>query len=87
MISPRRHRHERADAIWAGAVRIQATSSIAHFDELLNETVRRAPLRRTVDACEVGRAALLLASDYTAAITGEVLYLDAGYHVEGMVFH
>ena len=46
-----------------------------------------APLRRTIDACEVGRAALLLASDYTTAITGEVLYADAGFHIEGIMFH
>ena len=44
-------------------------------------------LRRAVDSCEVGRTALLLASDYTSAITGEVLYVDAGFHVGGMVFH
>jgi len=49
--------------------------------------MRKAPLRRTVDACEVSHAALLLASDYTTAITGEVLYVDAGFHIEGMVFH
>jgi enoyl-[acyl-carrier protein] reductase I len=49
--------------------------------------MRKAPLRRTVDACEVGRAALLLASDYTSAITGTVLYVDAGFHIAGMVFH
>lgn len=77
----------RVNAISAGAVRTRAASGIAHFDELLNETARKAPLRRTVDACEVGRTALLLASDYTAAITGEVLYVDAGFHIEGMVFH
>ena len=77
----------RVNAISASAVRTRAASGIAHFDELLNETVRKAPLRRTVDACEIGRAALLLASDYTAAITGEVLYVDAGFHIEGMVFH
>lgn len=77
----------RVNAISAGAVRTRAASGIAHFDELLNETVRKAPLRRTVDACEVGRTALLLASDYTTAITGEVLYVDAGFHIEGMVFH
>ena len=53
----------------------------------MNETVRKAPLRRTVDACEVGRTALMLASDYTSAITGETLYVDAGFHIEGMVFH
>jgi enoyl-[acyl-carrier protein] reductase I len=77
----------RVNAISAGAVKTRAASGIAHFDELLNETTRKAPLRRAVDACEIGRTALLLASDYTTAITGEVLYVDAGFHIEGMVFH
>jgi len=77
----------RVNAISAGAVATRAASGIEHFDELLNETVRKAPLRRTVDACEVGRAALMLASDYTSAITGGTLYVDAGFHIEGMVFH
>jgi enoyl-[acyl-carrier protein] reductase I len=77
----------RVNAISAGAVKTRAASGIEHFDELLNETVRKAPLRRTIDACEVGRGALLLASDYTAAITGEIVYVDAGFHIEGMVFH
>ncbi len=81
------HKSIRVNAISAGAVQTRAASGIEHFDELLNETVRKAPLRRTVDACEVGRTALLLASDYTTAITGEVLYVDAGFHIEGMVFH
>jgi len=53
----------------------------------LNETLRKAPLRRTVDTCEVVRAVLTLASDYSTAITGETLYVDAGFHIEGMVFH
>jgi len=77
----------RVNAISAGAVKTRAASGIEHFDELLNETIRKAPLRRTNEACEVGRAALLLASDYTTAITGEVLYVDAGFHIEGMVLH
>jgi enoyl-[acyl-carrier protein] reductase I len=75
------------NAISAGAIKTRAASGIEHFDELLNETVRKAPLRRTIDASEVGRIALLLASDYTTAVTGEVLYVDAGFHIEGMVFH
>lgn len=77
----------RVNAISAGVVKTRAASGIDHFDELLKEATRAAPLRRTVDSCEVGRAALLLASDYAAAITGDVLYVDAGFHVEGMVFH
>lgn len=77
----------RVNAISAGAVATRAASGIEHFDELLNETVHKAPLRRTVEACEVGRAALMLASDYASAITGETLHVDAGFHIEGMVFH
>lgn len=77
----------RVNAISAGAVATRAASGIEHFDELLVETVRRAPLRRTVDASEVGRAALMLASDYASAITGETVYVDAGFHIGGMVFH
>lgn len=77
----------RVNAISAGAVQTRAASGIEHFDELLRETLRKAPLRRTVEACEVGKAALLLASDYTTAITGEVVHVDAGFHIEGMVFH
>jgi enoyl-[acyl-carrier protein] reductase I len=77
----------RVNAISAGAVATRAASGLEHFDELLNETAQKAPLRRTIDACEVGRAALLLASDYTAAITGEVLHVDGGFHVAAMVLH
>ena len=77
----------RVNAISAGAVATRAASGIEHFDELLNETAHKAPLRRTVKSCEVGRAALLLASDYMTAITGEVLHVDGGFHIEGMVFH
>ncbi len=77
----------RVNAISAGAVAIRAASGIEHFDELLNETVRKAPLRRSVESCEVGRTALMLASDYTSAIPGERLHVDAGFHIEGMVFH
>ena len=46
----------RVNAISAGAVKTRAASGIEHFDELLNETMHKAPLRRTIDAAEVGRA-------------------------------
>ena len=77
----------RVNAISAGAVKTRAASGIEHFDELIRETETKSPLRRTVTADEVGRAALLLASDHTTAITGEILHVDAGFHVDGMIFH
>lgn len=77
----------RVNAISAGAVRTRAASGIDHFDEIIAETVNKSPLRRTITPDEVGRAALLLASDLTTGTTGEILHVDAGFHVEGMVFH
>jgi len=77
----------RINAISAGAVRTRAAGGIEHFDELLREAERRAPLRRGIDPDEVGRVAALLASDHAAAITGEIVHVDAGFHIEGMAFH
>ncbi|MEQ1863937.1 MAG: enoyl-ACP reductase FabI, partial [Micropepsaceae bacterium] len=77
----------RVNAISAGPVKTRAASGIEHFDELIDEAARKAPLRRAIDTCEVGRVSLLLASDYGAAITGEIVHVDAGYHVSGMVIH
>lgn len=77
----------RVNAISAGPVKTRAASGIEHFDELIDETARRSPLRRAIDACEVGRVSLLLVSDYGAAITGEIVHVDAGYHVAGMIVH
>ncbi len=81
------HKGIRVNAISAGPIKTRAASGIAHFDELLAEAAAKAPLRRTVDACEIGRVAVVLASDYAASITGEIIHADAGFHVAGMVFH
>ena len=77
----------RVNAISAGAVQTRAASGIAHFDALLNESVRESPLRRRVESDEIGRLALALASNLTSAVTGGIIYADAGFHIEGMVFH
>lgn len=77
----------RVNAISAGPIKTRAASGIEHFDELLAESAEKAALRRAVDACEIGRVSVLLASDYGTSITGEVLHADAGFHIEGMVLH
>ncbi len=87
VMGPVGQKNIRVNAISAGPIKTRAASGIEHFDELLDEVARKAPQRRVVEACEVGRVALLLASHYTTAITGEVIHVDAGYHIEGMVFH
>lgn len=72
----------RVNAISAGPVATRAASGLIGFQSLLARSARTAPLRRAIEADEVGRTALLLASDYTSAVTGEVLHVDAGVHVE-----
>ncbi|MSU92177.1 enoyl-ACP reductase FabI [Rhodobacteraceae bacterium 2CG4] len=76
----------RVNAISAGPVLTRAASGLTGFAGLLDATARAAPLRRNIEADEVGRAALLFASDYTSGITGEVLHVDAGVHIESPVF-
>jgi enoyl-[acyl-carrier protein] reductase I len=80
-------RQIRVNAISAGPVSTRAASGIRHLDELLDESSRRAAERRLATADEVGRMAFVLVSDLAAATTGEVVHVDAGFHIEGMVFH
>ena len=77
----------RVNAISAGPVATRAASGLTHFEELLNEAAAKSPLRRTIDASEVGKAALFLASDLSSGVTGEIVHVDAGFHVDGMIFH
>ena len=74
----------RANAISAGPIKTLAASGVSGFTGMLQHFRERAPLRRTVDADEVADAAVFLLSSAGRAVTGEVLMVDAGYHVTGM---
>lgn len=74
----------RVNAISAGPIKTLAASGIGDFKEILNWNRDNAPLRRNVTQDEVGNSSLFLLSDLGAGITGEVLHVDAGYHVVGM---
>ena len=74
----------RVNAISAGPVRTLAARSITGFSEMETIFSERAPLRRTIDASDVGSAALYLLSPLARSVTGTVLYVDAGYHAMGM---
>jgi enoyl-[acyl-carrier protein] reductase I len=74
----------RVNAISAGPVKTLAAAGISGFKDMLHYAAERAPLKRNIEAEEVGRAALFLASDLSAAVTGEVLHVDAGYNIVGM---
>jgi enoyl-[acyl-carrier protein] reductase I len=74
----------RVNAISAGPIKTLAASGIDDFRYILKWNEYNAPLRRTVTPYEVGDAALYLVSDLSRAVTGEILHVDAGYHVVGM---
>ncbi len=74
----------RVNAISAGPIKTLAASGIGDFRYILKWNELNAPLRRTVTIDDVGRAALFLLSDLSTGVTGEVVHVDAGYHVVGM---
>jgi enoyl-[acyl-carrier protein] reductase I len=71
----------RVNAVSAGAVNTLAARGVAHFRDLMRITAERSPLKRTVEPDEVGRATLFLASDLAAGITGDTIYVDAGFNI------
>ncbi|MGE3528045.1 MAG: enoyl-ACP reductase FabI [Methyloceanibacter sp.] len=74
----------RVNAISAGPIKTLAASGIADFRYILKWNEYNSPLRRTVSIEEVGGGGLYLLSDLSRSVTGEVLHIDAGYHVVGM---
>jgi enoyl-[acyl-carrier protein] reductase I len=74
----------RVNAISAGTIKTLAASGIGDFRLIMKWNEYNSPLRRTVTQEEVGNSALYLLSDLGSAVTGEVLHVDAGYHVVGM---
>ena len=71
----------RANAISPGPIATRAASGIDHFDALIDQARQRAPERHLVSIDDVGRLAAFLVSDFAASITGNVEYIDAGFHV------
>jgi enoyl-[acyl-carrier protein] reductase I len=74
----------RVNAISAGPVRTLAGAGIANARFMFNFQRRHSPLRRSVTIEDVGGAAVFLLSDLSSAVTGEILYVDAGYSVISM---
>ena len=74
----------RVNAISAGPIKTLAASGIADFRYILKWNEYNSPLRRTVSIEDVGGGAIYLLSDLGRGVTGEILHIDAGYHVVGM---
>ncbi len=74
----------RVNALSPGPVKTLAASGVSGFRKMLSEVEARSPLKRNISLEEVGNAAAFLCSDLASGITGEILYVDCGYHIVGM---
>ena len=74
----------RANAISAGPIRTLAASGIKDFRTMLDYNEKTTLLKRNITTKEVGNTAAFLCSDLASGITGQVIYVDAGFNVAGM---
>jgi enoyl-[acyl-carrier protein] reductase I len=75
----------RVNAISAGPIKTLAASGIKGMRSMLSENAEKTPLRRNVDQEDCAQAALYLCSDMARNVTGEVLHVDAGQNIMGVV--
>jgi len=79
------HQKIRVNAISAGPIKTLAFAGINDGRYILKWNELNSPLKRNVTTEEVGNAGLYLLSDLGTGVTGEVMHVDAGYHVVGMI--
>lgn len=75
----------RVNAISAGPVKTASARGIKDFSKVLDAVMQRAPLRRNTDPAEVADAAVFLASDLGRGVTGNILFVDAGFQIMGLI--
>ena len=74
----------RVNAISAGPVKTLAASGVKNFRKMLSYNSGRAPLGRNITTEEIGNTASFLSSDLASGITGELVYVDAGFNITAM---
>lgn len=74
----------RVNAISAGPVKTASARGVKDFSKILQVVSEHAPLRRNTDPAEVADAAVFLASDFGRGVTGDVMFVDAGFHIMGL---
>lgn len=74
----------RVNCISAGPVQTLAARGISGFSSMLKHYEEHAPLKRSCSTEELGQTGIFLASEGSAAITGQVIYVDGGYEIMGM---
>ena len=74
----------RVNAISGGPLRTLAAMAVGGISEMFDHQARKAPLKRNIEGEEVGNTAVYLLSDLSSGVTGEVIYVDAGFNVVGL---
>jgi len=74
----------RVNTVSAGPVKTLSAMAVGGIDEMFTHTERKAPLKRNIDADEVGKTALFLLSDLSSGVTGENIFVDSGFNIVGL---
>ena len=74
----------RVNTLSTGPVKTLRASGVKGFGQMRHQLEERSPLGRNITSGDVGNAAVFLASDWAANVTGQVLFVDAGYHIMGI---
>jgi len=75
--------HIRVNALSTGPVKTRAASGLTDFDKLMEEAANKAPLHQLVTLEQIGEMAAFLVSDNAKQVTGQTIYVDAGYNIKG----
>jgi len=75
--------HIRVNTLSPGPVKTRAASGLTDFDKLMEEAASKAPLHQLVTLEQIGEMAAFLVSDNAKQVTGQTIYVDAGYNVKG----
>ncbi len=74
----------RVNTLSAGPLRTLSAMAVGGIDEMFDHVERKAPLKRNIDGDDVGKTAVYLLSDLSSGVTGENIYVDAGYNIVGV---
>jgi len=74
----------RVNTVSAGPVKTLSAMAVGGIDEMFAHTERKAPLKRNIDADEVGKTAVYLLSDLSSGVTGENIFVDSGFNIVGL---
>jgi enoyl-[acyl-carrier protein] reductase I len=81
MASELGHKGIRVHAVSPGPLKTRAASGIAHFDQLIDDAIARAPQNKLVDIEDVGMTCAFLISNAARSLTGQTIYVDGGHHI------